>query len=382
MVQVLPSALGKVIVNGQGGYRMPSMPGANQGTYSYDSDNGKFQVLTGPLKAPQIANSYSFSRGSYFWKIDYKGQTHTCSFTPKNGTAATARPVIRGKLNGGFAGQLIFALEDAQSLGFFSLTEGKVKNSLRCGYFTVASGTGEIACRNLKADILRPPVDILNQTASVIASIPAGLETSLINGMSLNPSISPDGKLVSVFGNTAIQDKKFPITGLVNKEMVLAVFSRDGKRLVTIPGADPGSDPVFTPGNDLLFSGRDGVLWMYSLRTGQRMQVSREQCAGPAVSADGRQIACIRGQGVWRAGLEGNSLAGPFVAVQQFDTSVASVAWHPNGGALLITAARKYGKGGTMWIVPLDAGAKPVAVTDAEGDPVVAALAGNPHWLK
>jgi Tol biopolymer transport system component/tRNA A-37 threonylcarbamoyl transferase component Bud32 len=187
--------------------------------------------------------------------------------------------------------------------------------------------------------------------ATVPAKTSALVRLTSDSGLTTDPALSPDGKLLAYASDRS---------GEGNLDIwVQQVSGGEAIRLTRDPADD--SEPVFSPdGSKLAFhSEREGGgIYVMSALGGEARRIAR-QGRRPRFSPDGSQIAYTVGE------LQPSAAAKSFVVaseggqprqIQPDFLSVVAPIWSPDGKHLLFAGTQESFQGYDWWVTPLDGG--------------------------
>ncbi len=176
-----------------------------------------------------------------------------------------------------------------------------------------------------------------------------------------------------------------PASSLHGNRQVVWVDRRGGVRpLLEMPGAY--ADPQLSPdGKKLALAIQDSGrmrLWTYDLERGAlaRLTQGKGSQFNPHWTPDGKRIFYASEDVVWQISVKSADGTGPeqLVSGGQYDRRVASIA--PDGKSLLYTEGHAQ-TGDDIWVLPLEAGAKPAPLLLTPANEGPARLSPDGKWM-
>jgi serine/threonine protein kinase/Tol biopolymer transport system component len=179
-------------------------------------------------------------------------------------------------------------------------------------------------------------------------------------GSNFQSTVSPDGRYI-VF----VSDRN-------NGKPNIWRMNIDGSNLKQITNTNFGRNPAITPDGRWIvyvsFGSKSPTLWKVPVEGGDPVQINDKFSVAPAISPDGKLIACYYWDetpdsqlGIVIIPFEGGA------PVKRFNLPASFVRWTPDGRGLVYVD--NHGSASNLWLQPVDGG-KPVQLTDFKTDQI------------
>lgn len=330
-VQILPSVLGRVVLDGKGGYRLDNKNGG-PGKYTANAGAGKFTFTTGKMSVFGARYEYTddgFKEQTFRLELlDKKtGQDTRTSCTlsaktrgqpltnvPRAAGSAAASPAQQGRAgnpNPGLKGTLVlYEVGNVSAIQSLDLGTGRKQTRLSGSEPSLGRG-GELVYVNRQNELV-----VADGAYQRRLTVPRGQEF----GDLAAPALSPDGQRVA-YGLNAYPS----FVGVV-------VRTRQGQELARLPfKKSPGwlPDGRLLLAEDTGYEGHAPALYVMGkdLKAPQKLPLNMDDVSEPAVSADGKKVAFISNGDLWVANMDGSGLR----QRTSTDAREASPTWSPDG---------------------------------------------------
>jgi WD40-like Beta Propeller Repeat len=323
----IPAAFGNIILDGKGGYKLPTLK--TGGLYKFDKTTSQLTFTTGDLTALQTTRP-GFDNGIYRFILIYKQSiSYECSHqatgqAANNPSGTTKKPGSPAILNKGLKGNLLISTFAGNSLGYLS-------SVYTLDLATGSSGTifpDGVAAQNQKGEILYVDknyrVKITDKTGNkTLQQIPDRIRT---DSDAPYPAISNSGEYYALTLVDTADSGLFG--GIETGNVKTSVFKRNGQKIADFKGY---THAAWTPTGGLIVAGdgnagRGLFIIDAGFKTIKRLVEEFETAKLPAVSPDGKTVAFVKTGEIWTVGIDGTN---PKVAIKGATSSFP--AWSPDG---------------------------------------------------